>query len=65
MGLSLKLLTKVKYSITVHASGDIYLSDFLLEKKLAASDHVISESRYNKDYLLNLYGSKIASKIML
>jgi glycosyltransferase involved in cell wall biosynthesis len=54
-------LTGIPYSITVHAH-DIFVRREMLEAKLRAASFIVAISRFNRDYLAELYGGWITAK---
>lgn len=55
-------LTKIPYSVTVHAH-DIFESKAMLATKLKDARFIIAISKYNRDYLIENLGAWIAEKI--
>lgn len=55
-------LTRIPYSIAIHAH-DIYTEKAMLQTKLEDAVFIAAISEFNRNYLINLYGSKLGEKI--
>lgn len=62
IALTAHILTNIQFSITAHASGDIYFYTPLLFEKLKRAKRIISISDYNKKYLELITNYQINSK---
>ena len=59
------LLTGRTFSMTAHASGDIYTNPIMLEEKLGAATFIVAVSAYNRVYLNLLTQDRYAGKIYI
>lgn len=57
-------IRSVNYYVTVHAA-DIFLKNTLRKEKLFGAKRILSIDRYNKEFLIDLYGSDIESRIVV
>lgn len=57
-------LRNIRYFVTVHAA-DIFLRNTLRKEKLYAARRILSINRYNKAFLVDLYGNEIESRIVV
>lgn len=61
VALTASRLLGVPYSVTAHASGDIYVNPVLLKEKMGNAKFVATCTRYNMDYLKQ-YGKGVFSE---
>jgi glycosyltransferase involved in cell wall biosynthesis len=55
----------IPYSVTVHASGDLYSSPFMIREKLAGAKFIATCTEYNRDYLTRLGKTLFDSKLIV
>lgn len=60
----IQILTDLPYSFTAHAD-DIYVNRTMLDEKIRRARFVVTISEHNRQFLIQLYGSAIAEKIVV
>ena len=56
-------LLGIPYSVTVHASGDLYSNPLMIPEKLADARFIATCTSYNRSYLLEKFGKELDSKV--
>lgn len=58
-------LLNIPYSVTVHASGELYANPFMVREKMAGAKFIATCTEYNRDYLSRLSENLFDQKLLV
>lgn len=65
IALIISRMLDIPYSVTVHASGELYSSPMIIREKLAEAKFIATCTSYNRDYLAELGKDVFDQKLLL